>query len=72
MSDLVGEFPELQGNYGWLYFPHKQGFDKEICLAVSEQYLPSGLDSQMYQKNHTVLLYRLSDKIDNLSWFFWN
>ena len=44
LSDLVGEFPELQGILGG-YFARAQGFDKEISLAVSEHYLPVGLES---------------------------
>ena len=38
MSDLVGEFPELQGVMGG-HFAKAQGFDNEICLAISEHYL---------------------------------
>ena len=38
-SDLVGEFPELQGLMGG-YFSSYQGFDKDISLAITEQYLP--------------------------------
>ena len=38
ISDLVGEFPELQGIMGG-YFAMEQGFDKEIALAISEHYL---------------------------------
>ena len=38
ISDLVGEFPELQGIMGG-YFAEVQGFDREIVLAVSEHYL---------------------------------
>ena len=53
ISDLVGEFPELQGIMGG-YFAMEQGFDKEIALAVSEHYLPTGLDSKT-PKNHLVL-----------------
>ena len=41
LSELVGEFPELQGIMGG-YFANVQGFDKELSLAVSEQYLPVG------------------------------
>ena len=37
-SELVGEFPELQGIMG--YFSAYQGFDKDISLALTEQYLP--------------------------------
>ena len=40
MSDLVGEFPELQGVMGG-YFAEAQGFDKDISLAIKEHYLPS-------------------------------
>ena len=49
MSDLVGEFPELQGVMGG-YFAREQGFDEEISLAVSEHYLPSGIDSKVPKK----------------------
>ena len=38
ISDLVGEFPELQGIMGG-YFAEAQGFDKDISLAVTEHYL---------------------------------
>ena len=38
VSELVGEFPELQGVMGG-YFANVQGFDKEISLAISEQYM---------------------------------
>ena len=38
ISDIVGEFPELQGIMGG-HFAEVQGFDKEIALAVSEHYL---------------------------------
>ena len=53
ISDLVGEFPELQGIMGG-YFAEEQGFDKEIALAISEHYLPTGLDGKL-QKNHLAL-----------------
>ena len=33
LSDLVGEFPELQGVLGG-YFAAEQGFEKEVCVAV--------------------------------------
>ena len=39
VSDIVGEFPELQGIMGG-HFAEVQGFDKEIALAVSEHYQP--------------------------------
>ena len=46
MSDLVKEFPEMQGVLGG-YFAESQGFEKEVCLAISEHYLPSGLNSRI-------------------------
>jgi len=68
MSDLVGEFPELQGIMGG-YFAEAQGFDKEISLAVSEHYLPIGMDSSIPKKPYSVAL-SISDKLDSLVGFF--
>ena len=67
-SDLVGEFPELQGVMGG-YFSIHQGFDKDISLAITEQYLPIGLDSKIPKKPFSVAL-SLTDKIDTLVGFF--
>jgi len=68
MSDLVGEFPELQGIMGG-YFAEAQGFDKDVCLAVSEHYLPIGMDTKVPKKPYSMAL-SLSDKIDSLVGFF--
>ena len=68
LSDLVGEFPELQGVLGG-YFALSQGFEKEICLAVSEHYLPIGIESAIPKKPYSIAL-SLSDKIDTLVGFF--
>ncbi len=68
ISDLVGEFPELQGIMGG-YFAKHQGFDKDISLAISEQYLPIGLDSKIPKKPFSVSL-SITDKIDTLVGFF--
>ena len=67
-SDLVGEFPELQGIMGG-YFSMHQGFDKDISLAITEQYLPIGLDSRTPKKPFSVAL-SVADKIDTLVGFF--
>ena len=67
-SDLVREFPELQGIMGG-YFSIYQGFDKDISLAITEQYLPIGLDSKMPKKPFSFAL-SLTDKIDTLVGFF--
>ena len=68
LSDLVGEFPELQGVLGG-YFALSQGFEKEICLAVREHYLPIGIESAIPKKPYSIAL-SLSDKIDTLVGFF--
>ena len=49
VSELVGEFPELQGIMGG-YFAEAQGFEKDICKAISEQYLPAGINSKVPKK----------------------
>jgi len=49
VSELVGEFPELQGVMGG-YFAEAQGFEKDVCKAISEQYLPAGLNSKVPKK----------------------
>ena len=67
-SDLVGEFPELQGIMGG-YFSTHQGFDKDISLAITEQYLPIGLNSKTPKKPFSVAL-SVTDKIDTLVGFF--
>ena len=67
-SDLVGEFPELQGIMGG-YFSMHQGFDKDISLAITEQYLPLGLFSKTPKKPFSVAL-SVTDKIDTLVGFF--
>jgi glycyl-tRNA synthetase beta chain len=38
------------------YFAEAQGFEKDVSLAIKEQYLPIGLILK-YQKNLTVLLF---------------
>ena len=68
VSDIVGEFPELQGIMGG-HFAEVQGFDKEIALAVSEHYQPTGLDSKTPKKPFSIAL-ALTDKIDTLVGFF--
>ncbi len=67
-SELVGEFPELQGVMGG-YFSAHQGFDKDISLAITEQYLPIGLNSKIPKKPFSVAL-SVTDKIDTLVGFF--
>jgi len=68
ISDLVGEFPELQGIMGG-HFAEAQGFNKEIALAVSEHYLPTGFNSRTPKKPFSIAL-AMTDKIDTLVGFF--
>ena len=68
LSDIVGEFPELQGIMG-SYFAEFQGFDKEISLAIREQYLPTGINSKNPKKPYSIAL-SLTDKLDTLVGFF--
>ena len=68
VSELVGEFPELQGIMGG-YFAEVQGFDKDVSLAISQQYLPLGFNSKVPNKPYSIAL-SLADKIDTLVGFF--
>ena len=68
ISELVNEFPELQGLLGG-YFAEAQGFEKEVCLSIKEHYLPTGQNSKVPKNNYSITL-ALSDKIDTLVGFF--
>ncbi len=67
-SDLVAEYPELQGVMG-RYFAIAQGFDKDVSNAISDHYLPSGKNSIVSTK---PISYSISivDKVDTLVGFF--
>jgi glycyl-tRNA synthetase beta chain len=68
VSDLVGEFPELQGVVG-RYFATEQGFEEEIAKAISDHYLPIGMNSEVPKKPISIAV-SLIDKIDLLVGFF--
>jgi len=68
VSDLVGEYPELQGVMG-KYFAIEQGFDEDIAFAVSEHYLPTGINSSVPKKPISIAV-SIVDKIDMLVGFF--
>ena len=67
-SDLVSEFPELQGEMG-KNFALNQGFEQDVSNAISEHYLPIGNSSIIPKK---PISYSLSilDKLDNLVGFY--
>ena len=68
VSDLVGEYPELQGIMG-KYFAIEQGFEEEISFAISDHYLPTGINSEVPKKTIGSAV-ALIDKIDILVGFF--
>ena len=68
VSDLVGEFPELQGVMG-KYFAIEQGFEEDVSLAISDHYLPVGINSEVPKKPIGSAV-ALIDKIDMLVGFF--
>jgi glycyl-tRNA synthetase beta chain len=68
VSDLVGEYPELQGVMG-KYFAKEQGFDEDISIAISEHYLPIGINSIVPKKTISIAI-SMIDKIDMLVGFF--
>ena len=68
VSDLVGEFPELQGIMG-KYFAKEQGFEEDISMAISDHYLPISVNSEVPKKPVGSAV-ALIDKIDILVGFF--
>ena len=68
VSQMVREFPELQGVMGSIY-AEKEGYDKKICDAIKEHYLPDSADSKL-PKSKLSKVISLSDKIDTLTGFF--
>jgi glycyl-tRNA synthetase beta chain len=67
-SDLVGEYPELQGVMG-KYFALSQGFADDVANSISEHYLPTGLTSTLPKKPFSYSI-SIVDKIDSLVGFF--
>ncbi len=63
-SEIVYEFPELQGIMGGKYLKN-EGFSEEVCLAVSEHYLPSFYKDSLPSSKYGALV-SLSDKIETL------
>ena len=63
-SEIVYEFPELQGIMGGKYLKN-EGFDDEICLAVSEHYLPSFYKDELPSTKNGAII-SISDKIETL------
>ena len=68
MSDLVGEYPELQGVMG-KYFAKEQGFDKDVSLQLAIIIFPIGINSEVPKKPIGSAV-AIIDKIDILVGFF--
>ena len=65
---MVGEYPELQGVMG-KYFAIEQGFAEDISLAISDHYLPVGVNSVVPKKPISTAV-AIIDRIDILVGFF--
>ncbi|QKF73424.1 glycyl-tRNA synthetase, beta chain [Aliarcobacter faecis] len=68
MSEMVYEFTELQGLMGY-YYAKIAGENELVCLALKEQYLPSGENSEL-PSNIFSSIVAMSNKIDNLMALF--
>ena len=68
VSDLVGEYPELQGVMG-MYFAIEQGFEEDVSMAISDHYLPVGINSEVPKKPIGSAI-AVIDKVDMLVGFF--
>lgn len=64
ITEMVGEFPELQGVVGGLY-ARAQGEPEEIAWAVYDHYKPVGLDDPL-PRNLTGCTVSFADKLDSL------
>lgn len=63
-TEMVGEFPELQGIVGGLY-ARAQGEPVEVADAVYDHYRPVGLDDPI-PRNLTGCAVALADKLDSV------
>lgn len=68
VSEMVGEFPELQGIMG-SYFTKLNGKSKEVSNAIFEHYKPKGISDEMPTTNLGGML-SMIDNIDTLTGFF--
>ncbi len=63
-TDLVGEFPALQGVLGGLY-GKEEGLGEEVWRAVYSHYLPKSMDDDVPFFHEGAIL-SLADKVDSL------
>jgi glycyl-tRNA synthetase beta chain len=68
LTDMVGEFPELQGLMG-KYYARAQGEDESVAVACEEHYKPAGPGDRVPTDPVSVSV-ALADKIDTLVGFW--
>ncbi len=67
-SQMVGEFPEMQGIAGY-YYAQLQGEESEVAHALNEQYMPRGAGAEL-PNTLTGSAVAIADKIDTLVGIF--
>ena len=68
LSEMVYEFPNLQGLMGYYYARH-QGEDESVAEAIKEQYLPLGEDSDLPSTKFSSIV-AIAHKLDNIFTLF--
>ncbi|MEX0341545.1 MAG: glycine--tRNA ligase subunit beta, partial [Erythrobacter sp.] len=68
VTEMVGEFPELQGLMGG-YYARAEGLPEEVSEAIRDHYKPVGANDEVPTAPTTVAV-SLADKLDNLLSFF--
>lgn len=68
LTDMVGEFPELQGIMGGYYARH-EGLRDGIAIAIEDHYKPRFAGDSL-PRNHTGLVVALADKLETLVGMF--
>src|SRR5271168_3596973 len=68
LTEMVGEFPELQGTMG-KYYAEAQGEDEAVAHACEDNYKPKGPDDLVPSEPVSVVV-ALADKIDTLVGFW--
>ena len=63
-TDMVREFPELQGIMGGLY-ARDEGYPEEVCRAIREHYRPVSLEDESPASRLGALL-SVADKLDTI------
>lgn len=68
VTEMVGEFPELQGVMGG-YYARAEGLPDAVADAIRDHYKPVGQGDDVPTAPVTVAV-SLADKLDTLLWFF--